>query len=520
MHTSTVKQVKGPVFVVSSLQKRVVVIHQAPPFFNRIYQLVSLPILQVACALLVCGYLIEAQAQTLQARIVVNPSTPAKLQIQLEFPFEIDGVSFLNSYAGILGLAQRIGALEAASAAGEPVRVEKAAPGELRFARKVKKLAYEVDVTEPTPLENMSHISWVNRERGLLMPADVLPRVITTAGDFSIVRISIEVPSGWTIRSNIDRDGNDAFVTSEPDKVVFLIGSNLAEASANFGSNKFRLITSGDWPFSGGEALRESRRILEEYARVTGVSLKSDSYLMLVPFPENTEQGRWTAEARGNAVVMLMPRRGSRKALIRRLGILLSHELFHLWVPNSLRLQGDYDWFFEGFTLYQALLTDVRLGFISFADYLETIGRVYVSYLSSRDANEQSLIEASEQRWTRSPSLVYDKGMLVAFIYDLTIRSRTNCKESISDVYKDLFRSHSTGQGNANEIIIRLLSGRGGMDAFVKNYVEGRGDLDFEAQLLRYGLQFRPNEARPRFGLSTNLMKEHKELLGCLGYKS
>jgi predicted metalloprotease with PDZ domain len=337
---------------------------------------------------------------------------------------------------------------------------------------------------------------------------------------FSIVRISIEVPSGWTIQSNIDRDGKDAFVTSEPDKVVFLIGPDLSEASADFGTNKFRLTTSGEWPFSDGEALKESRRIMDEYARITGVSLKSDSHLMLVPFPDNAEQGRWTAEARGNAVVMLMPRRGSRKALIRRLGILLSHELFHLWVPNSLRLQGDYDWFFEGFTLYQALLTDVRLGFISFADYLETIGRVYVSYLSSRDANEQSLIEASEQRWTRSPSLVYDKGMLVAFIYDLTIRSRTNCKESISDVYKDLFRSHSTGQGNANEIIIRLLSGRGSMDAFVRDYIEGRAELNFEAQFLRYGLQFRTNEARPRFGVLPTLVKEQKELLGCLGYKS
>ena len=104
-----------------------------------------------------------------------------------------------------------------------------------------------------------------------------------------------------------------------------------------------------------------------------------------------------------------------------KLGIVLSHELFHLWVPNSLSLKGDYDWFFEGFTLYQALRTDLRLGLISFDDYLATIAKVYDSYRSSVDADRISLIEASERRWTTSSSLVYEKGMLVAFIYDLML---------------------------------------------------------------------------------------------------
>ena len=87
----------------------------------------------------------------------------------------------------------------------------------------------------------------------------------------------------------------------------------------------------------------------------------------------------------------------------------MSHELFHLWVPNSLQLAGDYDWFFEGFTLYQALRTDLRLGLISFNDYLETIARVYDSYLAASDRDALSLIEASERRWTTSSSLVYEK---------------------------------------------------------------------------------------------------------------
>ena len=218
--------------------------------------------------------------------------------------------------------------------------------------------------------------------------------------------------------------------------------------------------------------------------------------------------------------MLLMGTGGSRKQWLIRLGILLSHELFHLWVPNSLTLAGDYDWFFEGFTLYLALLTDVRLGLISFDDYLETIGRVYRSYLLSPDADRLSLIEASERRWTSSPSLVYDKGLLVAFIYDLMIRSRTNCKSSLSDVYRELFRSQSTGQGNANETIIRLLSERAEMGAFVKEHVEGRGKLDFDSQFSSYGLLVNTNDARPRLSVGDSLDRAQRELLVCMGHKN
>ena len=64
------------------------------------------------------------------------------------------------------------------------------------------------------------------------------------------------------------------------------------------------------------------------------------------------------------------------------------------------------------------------------------------------------LIEASERRWTTSSSLVYEKGMLTAFVYDLSLRNLTNCRASLDDVYRELFRLSATGQGSANEIII------------------------------------------------------------------
>ena len=152
---------------------------------------------------------------------------------------------------------------------------------------------------------------------------------------------------------------------------------------------------------------------------------------MLVPYPGETGPSSWSAETRGNVVVLLLGRNAKRKSVLSRLGIVLSHELFHLWVPNSLKLEGAYDWFFEGFTLYQALRMDLRLGLISFDDYLETIASVYDSYLSSPDRDRLSLIEASERRWTVSGSLVYEKGMLVAFLFDLALNRAADCQSAV-----------------------------------------------------------------------------------------
>ena len=90
------------------------------------------------------------------------------------------------------------------------------------------------------------------------MPSDLLPRPIHGPGNFSSVRISLEVPPGWSISSNVERDGQHEFTTSDPDKAVFLIGPDLREGSTDFGTSKYRLTTSGTMAFL-------KRRSLEEF---------------------------------------------------------------------------------------------------------------------------------------------------------------------------------------------------------------------------------------------------------------
>jgi predicted metalloprotease with PDZ domain len=519
MPTSTVKHVSGPPQLRKTEPERPFTLKPLMQFFKG----KGVRLCVWATLITLCGFVsltnaTSVEAQALRVRITVASVAPARIRIDAEFPRAINVVSFRNTYGGVLGLGERIQPLEGIKANGETIAVQKLAPGEFQTSEKVTLFKYEVDVTEPLRPAQMSHVSWLNGEQGLLMLADLLPVPKNDSANFTSALVTIEVPEAWSVASNVKKERSQ-FLTDEPESTVFLLGPAVHEKSQQLASNSLSIITSGKWPFSDNDAIRIARQIIGEYSRVTRFDLKRNAVLMLVPFPVEAGPESWSAETRGNAVVLLLGRKASGKRVLSRLGIVLSHELFHLWVPNSLKLVGDYDWFFEGFTLYQALRMDLRLGLISFADFLETIARVYDSYLSSVDHDRVSLIEASERRWTSPSSLVYEKGMLVAFIYDLSLRNLTECQASLDDVYGELFRRSLTGQGNANEIIIKLLGEQHGLESFAKNYVESPGKFNLDSEVSAYGLHVQRDGSGTRLVPGRDLNKSQRKLLGCLGYR-
>ena len=518
MPTSTVKHVFGPLQTRKTGPERLQMSNSVIHFSRVVTARLTLP----AVLFTVCGFMIlvkssRVEAQTLQARISVTSVAPARISIEAEFPSARRVLSFRNAYGSVLGLGERIEMLEAIKASGERIAVQKLAPGEFQTSEEFTRFKFDVDVTEPARPAQMSHVSWLNREQGLLMLADLLPIPTKNSGNYSSAVIKVDVPPGWTVAANAKHEGAE-FSTDDPENTVFLIGPSVHEKSQKLAATNLSLISSGEWPFSDKDAGKIAGKLIEEYTRLTRFDLKRNAVVMLIPLPGETGPESWNAETRGNDVVLVLGRNASRSRVLSRLGIVLSHEIFHLWVPNSLELQGDYDWFFEGFTLYQALRMDVHFGLISFNDYLETIARVYDSYLSDVNHDRLSLIEASERRWTNSSSLVYEKGMLVAFIYDLSLRNLTNCRASLDDVYRELFGLSATGQGSANETIIRVLSKRPGLESFAKDYVESAGKIDLDSVISSFGIQVqRAGPGPTKLAVSRSLNKTERNLLRCIG---
>jgi predicted metalloprotease with PDZ domain len=528
MPTNPVKPISGPSrgpTVRKSFTKKALADTRAAPILAKPFGKNSFRF-AAHIALLGCWLLLNltsvsnAYAQTLKAKIRLTDA-PARIRIELVLPRPTKTLSFRNTYAGVLGLGERIEMPAAINDAGESVPVQKLAPGEFKSSDVFSRFSYDVNVTELARPAHMSHVTWLQRDQGLLMLSDLLPQPTSNSDRFASAVISIEVPAGWRVASNLKREGSE-FSTNDPESGVFLVGSSVKESHQRLAATDFAIVTAGEWPFSHADAIKIAGKIMEEHLRVTRFPLKSNVVLMLVPYPGKAGPESWSAETRGNDVVLVLGKNASRRKVSARLGIVLSHELFHLWVPNSLSLKGDYDWFFEGFTLYQALRTDLRLGLISFDDYLETMAGVFDSYHSSADGDRLSLLEASERRWTISSSLVYEKGMLVAFVYDLMLQNLTDCGASLDDVYRDLFRVSATGHGSATETIISILGERDGLKSFARDYVESRGGISLEPTLSTYGIQLQQGTGgatATKLVVSRDLSKPQRRLLRCIGYK-
>lgn len=466
-------------------------------------------------AFLLIAFWVSGQAQTTFVRISVVSFNPAKVHVEIENKGASDW-SFRNIHASIVGLAERIDNFKG-SQVGRELPLKRLAPGEFKFSEPVTRVSYDVRLTPPANLAHGSRVSWLKDDHGLLLLRDLLPE--TGMGPAPLLNLNFALPSQWSVASSIDSSDSQKYVLSRPERAAFLVGSELHIEQKMVGATKIKIAMAGDWPVRVKALTKIVGKIVEEYSQVVRHSPPASVALLLVPFDFASGAERWSAETTGDNVVLAMGRHAQEKALIARLKVVLDHELFHLWIPNSIGLKGDYDWFFEGFTLYQALLTGLRLKHIEFDDYLETLGRVYASYRSATERDKLSLLEASERRWTTTSPLVYDKGMLVALIYDLMLRSRSHGQESLTEIYPVLLREATGGGQDANELVMRVLDARAGLERFSEQYIQSTSGIDLKGVLAPFGLEVTNAASVPRISVGRNLNREQRQLLKALGYK-
>lgn len=474
-----------------------------------------LNLLLVFTALSLNSTVCRAQSRPVNVRIEVASVSPARLSVQIESS-PTDRWSFRNVYGDILNLANRIGNFRAVDSQGESVSVRTVALGEFQSGRSVPKITYEVRVSGPSDLAQMSHVSWLNQERGLLMLGDLLPEINSES---TATVVDFKLPESWKVSSSLRHDDKGQYPVPQVNEAVFYVGRSLHEQTIRINSMELALITSGEWPFVDREALKVANKVASYYAKALNYPLSGRFAIMLAPFPAAPAPRRWSAETRGPNVAIVMRNKADRRQVLGQLSILFTHELLHLWVPNALGLAGNYDWFFEGFTLYQALLTALELDFITFNEYLNTIARVYDSYGLSAARDSLSLIEASKLRWTRSPSYIYDKGFLVALIYDLSVRQTSGNKRSLTDVYRGLFRSSTERRESANEVIMAELNSSEGMSQFSQQYVESAQAIALQTLLAPHGFKINTQDGHTRIVVQKDLSDAQRKLLGSLGYK-
>jgi len=448
----------------------------------------------------------STRAQSTPALVKFQVSPPDLVKISIRPRKPLRNWSFINSYASTLGLADRVQDLRAD--ATSPVK--KISPGIFQAERPLDAVTYEVRLTLDR-VNNPAHVSWLTAEGGVLMLVDLLPTEVTQDGP---INVRFDLPPGWRLPSFLLSQGLDS-VIEDPVNAVISVSPSIRTYSKKFSGMQLDVGMSGTWMFSPNKVTEAAAQVLKEYLKLTRFPLPNPR-LLIAPLPKGGPDS-WQAQARGSTLLLLIDPRANYKNWIGQLKVILTHELLHLWVPNALTLKGDYDWFFEGFTLYQALITALDLRVISFDEYLNTLARVYDSYRTKPD--RLTLIEASEQRWTSATSTVYDKGMLVAFIYDLRLRFESRGQSKLSDTYAELFRKYVSKTVDANEAIMALLTASVSTGALLKSYVEERRPLELNGTLREYGLVLQTDGGQTDLKIVNNPTSQQLLLLKSLGYR-
>ena len=457
--------------------------------------------------LIICVPSSHAKSPRSQVSISVVGNSTIRLQIQLANPG--NSWSFRNAYGSALGLAERIQEFQA-SRANQSISVKKQAAGEFQSDDTADTVTYEARLP-PRNASEVSHVSWITSNYGILMLADLLPESVSSAS------VTLTLPDGWSVGSSGSCDKTNHCLVDNVEREVFIIGRQLRTTSKHAHEIDVGLVTYGNWPIADTNVLKSAIRVVDWYFELTKFRLRGNPTIFLAPLPLN-DSSQWKAETRGSTVVLLINPGANFNNFFGQLSIIFTHEVLHLWVPNSLALSGDYDWFFEGFTSYVALQTALRLKLIRFPEYLNTLARVYDSYRSYLD--EESLIEASEKRWTSSTPVVYDKGMLVAFLYDLVIRRETEGRSSLADTYRSLLAQHANEPANANDVIIKLLTSSPATEGFSSTYIENRNRIELEKILPSFGFEINTNGPSSHLTVRRELAERQKRLMRSLGYRN
>jgi hypothetical protein len=467
----------------------------------------------IAVILLLLACVSAARAQTTEARIAVVSLAPPRVRVEGTRSTPARSWSFRNGYAGIIGLGERIENLTLTDASGAVVSVRRLAPGEYESERAAVKFSYEIKLDPPTATDDAAHVSWLAPTAGALMPGDLLPLPLARS------RLSLKFPDGWKIASPVKADAAGVFQIEDAESAVVFAGQDLRERVVNVRGAELRVAVAGDWAFTDQEAAESIAAIVKEHAKTFGAMPPSASLVIIAPFPQQASASQWAAETRGSTVFYLSGRAPSKLSALARLSSPLAHELFHLWIPNGLGLTGDYAWFYEGFTNYEALRASQRLGYLSFDDYLAALARADDAYELSKQQDTVSLLEASARRWSGSDALIYQKGMLVAALYDLALRKSSGGKRTLEDVYRALFRRAQTPPRgrDANATVLGVLDEVAGTENFTSRYVKGIEKIDLGAELTLYGLRVERAGSHSRIVVSSSLSGPQRDLLRQVG---
>lgn len=438
--------------------------------------------------------------------------------LQNESQKKAKNLSFMLSYAGFENLGARIANVALFDEKGKKIAYKKLIDGEYLAETEFSAWEYEINPALPKNPSAMAHLSWFSGEQGILMLDDLFPQFGTNQE--TSARIYFEIPKELKVSSNEKLLNENVFFVENVEKAIFFIGKEQREQTINIEDRKLNLTISGEWLFTDAEALEMAKAIFADYKNLFGEVAAEKAQIFLVKYPKEVQIGRWEAETRGANVTILSADMPFKKQSLQRLHEQFRHEIFHLWMPNKLNLSGNYDWFYEGFALYQSLRSGVESNRLSFADFLDTLSRAHS--IDSLQTQKKSLIEASINRWNGANTQVYARGMLTAFLCDLAILHKSKGKRSLTEVFRRIYQTHRlpNPRQEGNMAILNIFQNYPELRHIVEKYIKGNEQIVWQTELNYFGIESREENFMTKLTVKAKPNGRQKDLLDKLGYNN
>lgn len=455
-------------------------------------------------------------AQNIEATIKVESVSPPVVSIRGRYlDAEQRNLAFLREYAGIGDLAERFTDV-VADRDGRAIGLKKLQPGEYLSEEGFTAWSYHINLEARRSPQAAAHISWLSKDIGLLMLDDILPQ---TGGKAVNARVRFDLPEGWKIASDYKQTAG-SYTVDNIERAVFVVGTNFRERSIDLNGNELNFLFSGTWQFTDDEMAEMTRDIYGRYRKLFGTDPTPKAQIQLLKFPVSVSHGTWEADTRGSTVTIVSADMPFKTQALQRLHEQLRHEIFHLWIPNSLNLSGNYDWFYEGFALYQSLKSGVAANRIRFEDFLDTMSRAHS--IDSMQSRRMSLIDASKRRWNGANTQVYARGMLAAFLCDIALMQASKGKRSVEDIFRKVYTHHglSMPRQDGNTAILGLLGTFSELRPVVEQYIKGSEKLAWRGDLLAAGIESTEENFITKLRVVDKPAGRQKDLLDRLGYNN
>jgi predicted metalloprotease with PDZ domain len=131
-----------------------------------------------------------------------------------------------------------------------------------------------------------------------------------------------------------------------------------------------------------------------------------------------------------------------------------------------------------------------------------------------------SLIDASKNRWSGANTRVYARGMIVAFLCDVEMMSRSGGRGSVETLLREIYAKHG---GNAkaedgNTAVLAAMRANAELNNVITSYIEGSQKIDWTTQLAAAGIESISDGAFVKLNVVAKPNRKQKDLLNRLGY--